>query len=78
MTHKLKPCGTPAAYARHLYHGEEPCTPCRAAASEYTRSRLSNQVRSRARQRALSRLSRIYDETYARLLAEELAKEENR
>lgn len=24
----LKPCGTPAAYERHLYRGEKPCEPC--------------------------------------------------
>lgn len=27
----LAPCGTPAAYQRHLAHGEEPCPECRAA-----------------------------------------------
>lgn len=26
----LAPCGTPAAYQRHLTHGEEPCDECRA------------------------------------------------
>ena len=29
-----QPCGTPAAYARHLRHGETPCQPCRAAEME--------------------------------------------
>ncbi|MDB5716457.1 MAG: hypothetical protein JWO15_3854 [Sphingomonadales bacterium] len=28
----LKPCGTEAAYRRHLRHDEEPCNPCRTAA----------------------------------------------
>lgn len=28
---ELKPCGTPAAYRRHIKRGEEPCEPCRAA-----------------------------------------------
>jgi hypothetical protein len=27
----LKPCGTPAAYRRHLRHREEPCDACRQA-----------------------------------------------
>lgn len=27
----LKPCGTPAAYRRHLRHGQEPCDACREA-----------------------------------------------
>lgn len=26
-----EPCGTPAAYARHLRHGEPTCGPCRVA-----------------------------------------------
>ncbi len=26
-----KPCGTEAAYRRHLYHGESPCRECRLA-----------------------------------------------
>jgi len=29
-THR-EPCGTPAAYNRHLRHGEQPCGDCRAA-----------------------------------------------
>lgn len=31
MPRKLRPCGTPAAYARHLNRGETPCDDCRAA-----------------------------------------------
>lgn len=27
----VQPCGTPAAYKRHLEHGERPCAPCLAA-----------------------------------------------
>jgi WhiB family redox-sensing transcriptional regulator len=30
---QLQPCGTVAAYRRHIAHGERPCTPCRAAES---------------------------------------------
>jgi hypothetical protein len=33
----LAPCGTPAAYTRHRYHGEPPCEACRAAWSERCR-----------------------------------------
>jgi hypothetical protein len=25
---ELRPCGTPAAYQRHVDHGEKPCGPC--------------------------------------------------
>jgi hypothetical protein len=34
MTRKLKPCGTYAAYARHLRNDEKPCDPCSAANRE--------------------------------------------
>jgi hypothetical protein len=27
----LQPCGTPAAYERHLYRNEKPCEPCLAS-----------------------------------------------
>ncbi|MEU4296439.1 hypothetical protein [Kitasatospora aureofaciens] len=33
----LAPHGTPAAYARHLRHGDEPCEPCRQANAEAKR-----------------------------------------
>ncbi len=33
------PCGTVAAYKRHLRHHEAPCDPCRAAWAEYQRDR---------------------------------------
>ena len=33
----LKPCGTRAAYVRHLRHGEDPCRPCRDAMAEHRR-----------------------------------------
>jgi hypothetical protein len=31
MPRKLQPCGTRAAYARHLYNKEDPCEACKAA-----------------------------------------------
>lgn len=37
MTRELKPCGTPAAYRRHLRHGEYPCEACREAELERNR-----------------------------------------
>lgn len=40
---KLKPCGTSAAYFRHIRKGETPCAPCRTAEtrrrSQYPRRR---------------------------------------
>ncbi|MDR1266595.1 MAG: hypothetical protein LBK42_13820 [Propionibacteriaceae bacterium] len=41
MERRLRPCGTQAAYRRHLRHGEKPCGACLAAntiASRRTRS----------------------------------------
>ena len=37
MSRPLKPCGTTAAFQRHLYHGEAPCDACRAAKRHLTR-----------------------------------------
>lgn len=42
----LKPCGTPAAYRRHMFRREAPCPECVAAAREDKR-----QSRTRAAQR---------------------------
>lgn len=47
---KLKPCGTWAAYKRHLRAGEQPCGPCRQAARDQKNDR--NEARRRARQQA--------------------------
>ena len=35
----LQPCGTRAAYQRHVRHGEPACAPCRAAESRGSRQR---------------------------------------
>lgn len=44
----LKPCGTWAAYKRHLRKKEEPCGPCRQAARNQKNDR--NEARKRARE----------------------------
>jgi hypothetical protein len=36
---KLKPCGTYAAYARHLNNNEKPCDACREANTALRRTR---------------------------------------
>jgi hypothetical protein len=33
-----QPCGTVAAYKRHLRHGETPCSECKAAWAEWHRA----------------------------------------
>lgn len=48
MARELKPCGTWAAYKRHLRAGETPCEPCRQAARDQKNDR--NEARRRARQ----------------------------
>ncbi|MCP2339216.1 hypothetical protein [Actinomadura rupiterrae] len=40
----LQPCGTRAAYARHLYYGEEPCAECRRANADYSMAHPGNRV----------------------------------
>lgn len=40
----LRPCGTPSAYARHLAHGDTPCTPCRDAHNQVRRERRHRQA----------------------------------
>lgn len=50
MARELKPCGTWAAYKRHLRAGETPCEPCRQAARDQKNDR--NEARRRARQAA--------------------------
>lgn len=40
MARELKPCGTHAAYKRHLRNKEEPCEPCRQAARDQKNERM--------------------------------------
>jgi hypothetical protein len=52
---ELQPCGTPAAYRRHLRAGQEPCPPCKTA--EYRRwseraARRPRRRRNRSKSRA--------------------------
>jgi hypothetical protein len=44
----LDPCGTPAAYRRHLRNGEQPCGPCGRANAERKRSELAAAHEQRA------------------------------
>lgn len=37
----LQPCGTPAAFQRHKYYGEDPCDACKQAQRAYNRERRS-------------------------------------
>lgn len=39
MPRELQPCGTPAAYRRHLRHGEDPCAACEQASRDQANQR---------------------------------------
>lgn len=45
MARELRPCGTHAAYARHLRNNEEPCGPCKAANLERVYNAPSGKAR---------------------------------
>jgi len=62
MTTELKPCGTPAAYKRHLRHREPPCDDCTAA------NRLSSRLRRTAD--AAARLDILFTELLGLIAAE--------
>jgi hypothetical protein len=46
MPRELKPCGTPAAYRRHLRNDEDPCDDCKQAHADAENER--NGLRARA------------------------------
>ncbi len=78
----LQPCGTSAAYQRHLYHGEAPCGECRAAntgrqgkyiAVSPGAREASRKVMS-ARSRALVRLKAMHPGQYRALYTEEMGR----
>lgn len=82
MTRELQPCGTPAAYMRHIKAKQKPCEPCRLAWNAYQvdrrqdpdirmATREANKVSRVARYRALVRLAKRYPPEYRALLAEE-------
>lgn len=75
MAQQLKPCGTPAAYQRHLYRDEDTCRLCRDAWNAYLRNDPAHKARSRTRGRALTKLAELHPAQYLALLAEERAKE---
>lgn len=66
MARKLKPCGTEAAYRRHLDHDEEPCQDCKRAAAEARDSR-------RDKKKAASRQNATMHDLAAPLFAQRRA-----
>jgi len=84
VTRKLKPCGTLAAYKRHLRMGEKPCDACTSANTATRKAYYhsspavrSLQVRRNlARLRALARLKAAHPDEYRRFYAEEMQRSE--
>lgn len=77
----LQPCGTRAAYMRHLKAGEQPCEPCREAKNAYQRQWMArrraeeaeraatNRADARAHRYALAYLQREHAHEYERIYA---------
>ena len=78
-----QPCGTPAAYQRHIRRGEKPCEPCREAWRAYIASqrsgnehmRAEGRKNTRAHHRAKQRLADAHRAEYEALLLEEKLRE---
>lgn len=84
LTPSLQPCGTYAAYQRHVKAGESPCVGCRQASAEYRRTYRERRMpgdgravrRQYARDRALRRLAARHHAELDTLVAEELRRSE--
>lgn len=82
MSTALKPCGTTAAYQRHLRRKEVPCAECRRANREWHRENRAADPKRRAKEadyqaaydRAKARLLDMHPDLFAALLAEERAR----
>lgn len=48
----LKPCGTYAAYKRHIAHDEDPCDPCNDAYTVYQAEAYARRKARRHKQKA--------------------------
>ncbi|GAA0935976.1 hypothetical protein [Actinocorallia libanotica] len=77
MPRELRPCGTNAAYLRHIRKGEEVCKPCRAAhqAENRTKWRIAppevkarQQTHRANRYEATSRLIEAHEEEFRGLM----------
>ena len=54
MARQLQPCGTPAAYQRHIRHSEVPCTACTRAEADRS-ARYRAEIRDLQAQQAQRR-----------------------
>lgn len=60
VARKHKPCGTPAAYQRHIQNGETACQPCCDAEAKYRKDLYNSpkHVAMRAKKREAERLAK--------------------
>jgi len=68
---QVQPCGTRAAYVRHLYASEVPCAACEEANNASTRDYGQASNWYAARSRAYQLLAKQFSDVFAVLLAEE-------
>lgn len=76
-----QPCGTTAAYRRHIRHGETPDAECRSAWAAYNQqqwkgnpiTRAKVRRRGQARRNALERLKALHPTQFRALYDEEMA-----
>lgn len=61
MARVLQPCGTPAAYRRHLRNGESACAECLAAVAKQKQDRLDGD-RDARKLSALAAVTNIHDD----------------
>lgn len=69
----LRPCGTTAAYNRHVQAGEEPCEPCKQA-NRLRKQGAAQRIGIKAVNRARGVLARKYREEYQELYRQERAR----
>ena len=74
MTSKLKPCGTAAAYRRHLRNDEAPCDECKRAVREQEQARRAAK-RAEAVQAAREAMPEPTDEVDRRAILLEVLSE---
>lgn len=74
MTSKLKPCGTAAAYRRHLRNDETPCDECKRAVREQEQARRAAR-RAEAVQAAREAMPEPTDEVDRRAILLEVLSE---
>lgn len=69
MRKPLAPCGTNAAYMRHVVAGEETDQPCKDAHAAYAASHKTADAAGRIRKAAMEKLAEEYPERFRDICA---------